>query len=638
MDLKKIHNKLYQKKDNTDKRNLSEDRFNPKEKHSSGSFVKSTGTDYEDTLEKDNRSFFKRNKSLGIILVSIGALTILIIIAFFVMRYMQGAYSEERVFLGVESVSSVDSGGVIDYKITIINDNRAELHDVVLNLMYPSEIEPKNFENWEDNGLNRKKINVGTLASEERKDYEIPFAVFGTRDTQIYLDVSMEYKPENISSSFKKNVQGSSVINASPLQVEIFSTKEVASGELMKIDFIVKNNSQKLFENVEVDINYPKQFNYEGATLAPTEGNNKWVIGSIKPVGQEKVTVSGLLSGQVGSSASFSAMIGRYDSEKRELVRYSEEESISTIISSRMEIAQLAKVGGKEVTNDEAIGSGEVVYYEIKFKNTSNKTLRDLILKQKVLSRVVDESKIRAQGGFYDSEQREVIWKASALPILKVLAPGEEGSAFVEVKIKDKFPADSEEDRNFSLETQAMIESLDIDSSIETNKEIYSEKSIFKINSRFLYDLNLSYESNEIPNSGPFPLTAGEETTFTSNLSIQNTSNDMEDVVFTASFPVEVKWKDNYLPKDSGVQFNERTNELIWKIGRIKAGTGFSLPVENFAFQIGITPSEFHAQKGQLSSLVLMENIKITAKDSFTENLIEEEIRDVKVFDANSRN
>jgi 16S rRNA (cytosine1402-N4)-methyltransferase len=91
------------------------------------------------------------------------------------------------------------------------------LNGVSLNLVYSSEIEPKDFDNWEENGLNRKKIIIGTIGSQEIKEYIIPFAVFGVKDTRVYLDVSMEYQPENINSSFKKNVQGSSIINSSPL-------------------------------------------------------------------------------------------------------------------------------------------------------------------------------------------------------------------------------------------------------------------------------------------------------------------------------------------------------------------------------------------------------------------------------------
>ncbi len=631
MDLRKLHSKLYRKNDDIEERALSKDRFDPEDQSSSDSFVKSDGLDFKDTIELDQRNFSKRNKMIGTVLISIATFIVLIVIAFFIVKYIQGAYSEERVFLKIEGVESVDSGDVLEYKISVFNNNRSVLNNVSLDLMYSSEIEPKDFDNWEENGLNRKKIIIGTIGSQETKEYTIPFAVFGAKDVRVYLDVSMEYQPENINSSFKKNVQGSSIINSSPLQVEIFSTKDVANGERMKINLVVNNKSEELFENVELSINYPEQFNYQESTIAPTEENNKWVIGSIIPAGQTSIIISGTLNGDIDSSALFSVIIGRYDQVDKKLVKYSESSDVSNIISNRMEVTQVVRVSGKDYLEGDSIRSGQVVSYDIRFKNTSEDLLRDLILKEKVLSRVIDEDSINAKGGYYDNEKREIIWKVSSVPALKLLDPDEEGTVSFSVQLKNEFPVDSENDRNFTLETQSSIESLDVNSPISENKEIYSEKLVLKVDSRFIYSLTGSYDDTELPNEGPIPIELNQKTTFTPRLSVRNTSNDMEDVVFTASFPSGITWEGDYSPTDADIQFNERTNELVWNIGIVKAGTGFFLPIENIAFRIGITPSEAQLQRGG-SALLLIDNLNIKAKDSFTGKIIEESFADFKLY------
>ncbi len=632
MDLRELHEKLYRKDDNLEDRELSEDRFDPEEKHSSGSFVKSKGLDYKDLTNADQKNFFKRNKLLGIILISFASFVLIAIIAFAFMAYVRGAYAEERVILKIEGNEAVDSGEVLEYKVIIFNDNRTTLNDVILNLNYSSELEPQAFNEWEDNGLNRKKINIGTIGARESKEYTIPFLVFGSKDTRIYLDASMDYKPKTISSFFKKTAQGSSLIKASLLQVEILQTKAVANGEKMKIDFVIKNKSDEFFKNVELSAVYPEEFNYKEASFPPSEDNNKWLIDSIEPMGQKIVTVWGSLNGPVGLSMSFSATIGKYDQAGNNFSKYSEARETSSIVSNRIEIIQKARIASTELIDQGSVSSGQVIGFEIHFKNTSQELMRDLILKEKISSRIVNEEKISAQGGHYDAGNQEITWKASSVPALKLLEPNQEGVVSFSLPLDEKFPMESEKDKNFSIETQASIESLDVNSPISENKEIYSDKLVFKVNSRLLLSLTGSYKDSDLSTDGPFPLEANKETTFAPKINIQNTSNDLEDVVFSASFPTWINWKNNYLPKNANIQFNERANELIWNIGKVKAGTGFILPAEVFAFKLGMTPSESQIGKS-VQSLTIMDNIKIKAKDSFTGELIENSLREFKFFD-----
>lgn len=632
MDLKELHEKLYHKDDKLEGRELSEDRFDPEKKHSSGSFAKSKGYDYKDLSNSDQKNFFKRNKLLGYILVSFASFVIIAIIAFAFITYVRGAYAEERVILKIDGSEIVDSGDVIAYKIIIFNDNRTILNDVVLNLNYSNELEPKEFNEGEDNGLNRKKITVGTIGARESREYTIPFLVFGSRDTRVYLDASMDYKPKTINSLFKKTAQGSSLIKASLLQIEMLQPKEVASGEKMKIDFIIKNKSDEFFKNVELRAVYPEQFNYREATIPPFDDNNKWLIDSIEPMGQKIITVWGSLNGSVGLSMPFFATIGKYDQAGNNFSKYSEVQENLIIIANRIEITQVAKVASTELLDQSSVSSGQVIGFQIHFKNTSQELMRDLILREKIVSRVVNEERIVAQGGHYDAQNKEIVWKASGIPALKLLEPNQEGSISFSLPLDEKFPMGSENDKNFSIETQASIESLDVNSSISENKEIYSDKLVFKVNSRLLLGVAGGYRDSDFSNEGPVPPESNKETTFVPRVSIQNTSNDLENVVFSASFPTWINWKNNYLPENENVQFNERSNELIWNVGEVKAGAGFILPTEILAFRLGITPSESQIGKN-VQSLVIMNNIKIVAKDSFTGEAIEGSFRDLRFFD-----
>ena len=123
------------------------------------------------------------------------------------------------------------------------------------------------------------------------------------------------------------------------------------------------------------------------------------------------------------------------------------------------------------------------------------------------------------------------------------------------------------------------------------------------------------YYSKTMPNTGPIPAKVGQETTFTVVLSVTNSTNELEGVKVRAFLPPYMVWKNKIIPASS-VTFDPNTGEIIWDVGDMKAGIGYTSPAKEITFQVGFIPSA--NQVGQTPELVT--NITAEGHDKFTDS------------------
>ncbi len=91
-------------------------------------------------------------------------------------------------------------------------------------------------------------------------------------------------------------------------------------------------------------------------------------------------------------------------------------------------------------------------------------------------------------------------------------------------------------------------------------------------------------------------------------------SNDLKETVIEARLPANVIWKDQFFPKDANIKYQPFTGKIIWKIGELKAGSGYYLPLKEVAFQLAIQPTKDLIKK----SVNLIEDVTAEGTDSFT--------------------
>jgi hypothetical protein len=135
----------------------------------------------------------------------------------------------------------------------------------------------------------------------------------------------------------------------------------------------------------------------------------------------------------------------------------------------------------------------------------------------------------------------------------------------------------------------------------------------------------ITYSTGPFRNRGPIPPKLDNKTTYTVTWSATNSSNDARGAEVRAILPPSVRWLGVSDPLSETITWNSDKNEVIWRVGDLVAGTGLTRKSREVSFQIELLPTL--SQVG--TSPTLVDQIKMTAVDSFTNATLNAENRDM---------
>jgi len=581
---------------------------------------------HEIPLQDSEEGFFVKNK-IRLFVGTMGTLLILILGAVFYVKFKQSSFKQENVLIEFQGVKETRSGDQLAQRLIVENNNRTSLEDTKIKIIFPEELIPVYSSFMEQGPSGSFYINTGNLFGFEKKEYELQFKVNSSFDSQFYLNTEFNYMPDNFSSNFVKENSFLYDIKGSVVSFSLVSQQEAANGETLKFIGILNNNNNFEMDNLILEIEKGTAFQFEESGLEKIEGSeNRFRISKLGVGEKRAIDILGNFNGEINSIQKLSGKIGLLGENNNFLEITSAEESVK-IIPSRITMDQEVVSGIK--LNNQTVGIGQSLVYRLTFKNNSSSPLSDLILTEKLEGALIDEASFKMKNGYYNANTKEIIWKASDVASLKILNPGESGSVEFGFRVRDDlFP---EEGKNQTIETQAKISSLNIDTNLLKNKEISSEKEIVKIKTNLEILTSADYDNTIFKNKGPLPVVSGEETTFTFKVELKNNFNKVRSPKILVKLPSGIIWKDNYRRSSGEVNFNSRTNELTWNFSSLNSGVGYNQPTEELLFQIGIIPQNGHSG----NNLNLINSVVLNGYEEFVEENIFVETREFKVDNVN---
>lgn len=574
--------------------------------------------DFNNNIEEinldNNQSGWSFKKKILIFGGAVLGLLILVGGAIGYVKYIQNSFKQERVLIDFQGSPVVKSGEILAHKLSVKNENRTALNTVKIKVFHPEELQPIYTSFMEKGPSNSFYINIDKIEKFQTKDYELQFEVYSPFDNQVYINTELNYQPENFSSNFNKENNFLVDVKGSIISFSLISTEEVASGELLKFIGILNNNGDKDFDNLILEIDAPDSFNFEQLVLDRVENSeNRFKLPKLSVGEKREIEVVGSFFGEVDSVQRFSARVGVIQ-ESGDLLEIVEAEDVVKIIPSRISITQEVVSGAN---SDKLIAeAGSSLSYKISFKNNSSSPLLDLILKEEIKGDLVNLDSFRLSSGYYDRDKQEIIWKASEVPALKVLNPGQSGSVEFSLSTKKNFMPDKE--RNQIVSTKAKISSLNIDTDIPSSKELSSSETTVKIKTNPEVLVSGNADDSVFNNEGPAPVEIGEETTFTVKVELKNDFNNIRNPQVSVKLPSGIIWKNSYHRSSGEVIFNERTNELLWVLDSLSPRTGYAKPLEELKFQVGLVP-----QKQESSNNInLVNEVSVSGYEEFVEENI----------------
>jgi len=539
-----------------------------------------------------------RLKKLYIAIGSLVALLVLGGASFAGYTYLK---RQSAVSIFISGPASVASAERVSFDLTYANNSWNEIEKTTLTIALPDTFQIEMTPEMKMAGK-RVEIPVGGLARGANKKFTISGKFYGGKGEKANFEATLRYTPKSTSSQFDTKANFQVVLATSPLLFEVSAPGEVAPGQ--ELDYVVtyENRSPETFRNLRVVAKYPEGFQYLSSDIVPSESNNTWLLPELKPNQNGKIVIHGSLGGARDTAKTFSATIGILQGDNS-LFTYNMVEKRTQMIATPLTISQLVNGNNELVANP-----GDMLNYEIEYKNESALGMRDVIVTLALDTAYLDIANLQLSQGFYDQNTKKITWKAADIPALARLEPGQSGKISFTVPVVKEFPANANP-KNIAIKSVATIDSPDVKSTLTGNKTIASNLLQVKVGALVALQVSPFFSGDHIANTGPLPPVVGSETTYTIHTKVASSSNDLSQARIIFVLPSGVVYKEKSYPNGETVEWKARTNELVWEVGILSSGKE-----KEFQFQVAITPNQSQVGK----DVELVKTATFEAKESFT--------------------
>jgi len=501
-------------------------------------------------------------------------------------------YSKETLKLEIIAPESVDVAQELEYIVKYKNNGRVRLEDPKLIFEYPE------YSIIEDNNL-RREIELEDIYPGQEKSYTFKARLIGKEGDARVAKAILSYRPKNLQARYQSETTFTTIIKKVPLTFRFDLPSKIESGK--DVDFALNyfSNIDYPLTNLRVKIEYPQGFEFVKSTPESLE-KVEWELPPLNRAEGGRIEITGKIRGEVGQEKIFRAEIGTFKEGKfvllKEIFRGIE------IVKPSLYIAQ--QING----NPEYIASpGDLLHYEIFFKNIGDEPLTDLSLLVTLIGKSFDFNTLKAPRGDFTPGDNSILWDWRRLGELQFLDVSEEGKVEFWIELKERWDITS----SVGKET------------IKTKVYLSQAKEEFetKVNSLLEVSQKGYFEDEVFGNSGPIPPKVGETTTYTIMWHTKNYYNSVSDVKVKAKLGKNVKLTGKIFPEEEATKFtfDSESREIVWEIGELKVGKGVLNPASNISFQVAFTPTP--DQKGQTPEII--GEAKIEGLDDWTKETLE---------------
>lgn len=622
MRLQDLRQRLYSKQSDIESRKPQSDEYDPRAKLNQPS---EENNEAEKSETKDwvvETGTTQKQRTLLVLVASIIAGALVVGGGGYILyKVLKKDFKQQQVQLKIELPPAVNLNEEVILTIPYANNNPVGLKDahLIVNLP-PNFLISSTVPQADSTGKSTAEWNLGEIAPQQGKTLELKGRFTGRDEDSASFKSLLTYTPSNFNSQFQNDATSSTKVIGVPLSLFIDSTRTVASGYVLSYQIKIRNNGGEPFQELKINMTYPMGFSFVNSSV-PLIGDNKnvWSIPTILSNEEKVLTIEGKIEGNVGDQKNLAVTIGKDDPDG--FKEYIKKEAITEITSPPIVISQA-------VANDQTVvHKGDQLNFAINYSNKADRPIGQAIVKVKLDGSLFDLKSIELEdGGWYDSNNREVVWQGGKVPALSLINPGDTGKLTFGVKISNFIPFTLDKKSNFTSQTTVSIESPEMPTPIGQNKIVTGNTLDFKLSTAAGISSTVFYSDGTIPNSGPIPPTVGKKTTYTVHWMITNAFNDLRNVAVKTVLPYGVDWTDKAFPSKSGLDFNQRTREVTWNLERVPAGAGIDKPAANLVFQIALTPTDNDAGK----AMDLIGDILFTGIDTFSQEAINLTAKGVK--------
>lgn len=634
-------------------RNIERDLYSKKSKFSSRKHGNTSFNEWksEKNPDKINEETWKQLKdnntknkitavSLGVLIIGIFVIAGIAILSY--TSFQKSFFNEDNVELFAKMPKEIDSNKPMEIEIQYKNNNRSILKDASIYVSYGQFFIPEKEQQYFEKSTSTSGIiRIGDILPNTNGIVTIAGHFVSPQDEIESVNFELKYVPEKSLNMFLLNTNISTTVTSAPVDINIITEKTAVDGNMMDIIVTYNNKSDIDLEDIVLKIIYPEGFILKHSKPATnTAVNNEWLLKALNAGNKGEIRLRGSINSEGKKKVKFDAKI--YKSNAPDVFYGVTTYSIK-IISSPLQIVQkvytpeveLVSIGGSvglvtgggEIENlDEMddvglitkhdkntasnfVYAGNGARYVIDLKNEGKIPLRDIILTAKIDGEIVDFDTIElTEKGYFNKEKHLITWKASDVPKLKILNPGDSVSLSYKFNINDFLPIGKS---NLSVSTVAFADSLDLPTQIRENKSTSSNTKLFKVGAKGLFNAKVNHVS------GPNPPIMGEKSIYRITMEIGSVNNDLSKAFIKGALPTNVEFvgqKENDIDE---LDINMRSNLFTWNIGNIEHGTGVTSDFRRISFDV-----VFLKNSATNEDTTIVKNFFGSSYDKFTDQKI----------------
>ncbi len=495
-----------------------------------------------------------------------------------------------NVTLLIKGPISISSGSEAEYHILYHNGENADLTNVSLNMIYPTNFV---FKSSTPAPTNSSGITFNLPVIKEGRDGEVVIRgkLSGSTGEDKQIQAKLNYVLSNFNSDFSVSQSIHTSIAAPNLTFDISGPVEVPVGQSTTFTVNYSNVSNQDYDNVAISLVYPQDYSFKTASTPPSKSNNYWTIGKLLKGANGHIDVTGDFMGQSMDQQMVMGQLGI-------VINNSFAPQISSTASFSLKSAPIAITQTADPADVVSLG-GEVQYI-INYSNEGEIGLTNLIITDTISSNLIDVSRLSVPDAVITGNV--ITWKSATNTNLSILPPGGRGQVQFTLPLKQSLPV--------TLTNQVIKNSVQVVSS-EITTPIQAADTNVKLATNFSFSMTGDYIS------GAMPMQVGKSTVFAINYQLTNSSNDLNNVLIDASLPLPPSaWKNVIIPssESSRLTYDPGSGHIKWNVGNLPAFTGKLTPALKVSFQLVVTPGP--SDQGQ--QMRLLTNIAATATDSFT--------------------
>lgn len=416
------------------------------------------------------------------------------------------------------------------------------------------------------------------------------------------LTYSLQNKAFNASAAYDVSVGQPAV------QLSFSTPDKVYAGENFNLAVNYQNTTDKDLSNLQLALSYPNGFQVASTSIA-ANGNSTWNISSLPKNGSGTLVIAGSLPMNGQQSFAFGSTMN--ETVQGAAINLGTQTTTVALSEAPLALSIQANNDPNYVTK-----AGDSVQYVLTYKNNSSVPLQNVNIAANLIGELFDFGTITSDGTF-NSLKNTVTWDPSNKPELALVAPGQEGTMQVAVRLKTGFPIRRVSDKNYYVRIRGTISSPTVPPDITASQTLSMTSLDTKVAGQLSFrTTGLFYDApSGILNSGPYPPRANKPTRYTIHWILTNYSTDVSNITVTASLQSGTTFTGTAKSNtDSVPVYNADSHQVQWTLKLLPATKGvLSKPAEAI-FQVENTPAT--TQAGQ--NVPLVGQSTLTGTDMFT--------------------